>query len=137
VSYKIDKIAYTSQYDVYQMYASYIVPLTITGTIANTKTRYFGAGFTFSGGTVRGEAVARNASTGLRTPFAAGPRLAFSTGLEVYQRKEFEIAYTRVVYPSPDTFQVYFYIYNNNGHTITLIDQEVDILIDFYFAPID
>lgn len=137
MSYKLDKIAYTSQFNVYQMYESWVVPLQISGTVAAGTTKYYGAGFNFTGSPARGNVSIQRHDTGLRAPFNAGERLSRSSPTYIiFQTSGSEIIRTETTYPTATTFQVILYIDNNTGSPINLISQQVDIIIDFYIPPV-
>lgn len=137
--YKLDKTYFSSEFGTYQFYESWVVPLAITGTIANTKTNQYQANFTFTNDNARGRVSIENAATGYKTPFGIGNRLARNSGagLIVYQATSTEVVTTDVHYESGgDQLTINFNITNLTGGTITLVDQTLNIHLDFYDAPV-
>jgi hypothetical protein len=137
-NFHVDKTAFTSQTDTYQIFDYYIVPILVSGTVATGTTKYYAAQFTFIGGQLRANTMIRRADTGLRALFNAGTRISdLAPTYEIFQFADFETVSCQTRFISSDVFQVALLIQNDTGSPITLVNQEIDILIEFYFAPID
>lgn len=136
--YKLDKISYSSLTNVYQVYDSWVAPIAISGTIAAGHINYYVVGFNFTDDAARGNVSIQNHTTKLRTPYNRGTRLAtLLPDYSVYEYAASEIVRTEVRYPNPRLMQIILYIDNSlSGSTLNLITQQLDIIVDFYIAPV-
>lgn len=134
---RLDKVAYTSLHDTYLMFSSYTCPFVITGTLNAGKMNRYQAIFNVPNQKARGRTSIIRHDTGLRSPFNASYRIAnYSPDYEIYRFAGAEIAFTNTFYTDATTFIVEFRLVNNTASPITLIDQQLDVVIDFYNAPV-
>lgn len=136
--YKIDKTYFSSQFGSYQIYETWKVPLIISGSIANGHANQYQTNFTFTNDKARARVSIERADTGLKTTMTAGSRLARnSPNYIIYQSASTEIVQTDVHYQSGGTvLTINFSIVNNTGASISLVAQQLNIIVDFYDAPL-
>jgi hypothetical protein len=138
LSYKADKTYFSNQFGAYQTYESWVVPISISGTITNTHANRYQIVFNFPSDNPRCRASIQRHDTGLRAPFSIGTRLAnFSPTYQIYRFTSSETVITDTHYENGgETLVLNLIIQNFTGGTITLVTQQLDVILDFYDAPL-
>lgn len=135
--YKIDKTSFSNQFGAYQVYESWKVPVMISGTIPDGFYNQYQAVFVFDVDRARGRVSIQNPSTLLKTAFNTGPKLAtLLPGLTVYTYASTETVQTSTSYNAAGNLFINLYIFNETGGILNLVTQQVDILVEFYDAPV-
>lgn len=135
--YKIDSTSFSSQFGAFQVYETWKIPVAISGSIPDGFYNQYQASFAFDQDTARGRVSIQRPDTLLKTVFNAGVRLpTVLPGLTVYQYASSETVQTSTTYNASGTLFVNLYIFNQTGGSINLITQQLDILVEFYDAPV-
>jgi len=137
MTYKIEKTSFTTQTGTYQVYETWEIPISISGSMANGTTRAYVAGFTFTEDNAKARFYLRN-SDGLKAPMTTGVRIAtYSPTYEIYDFASTEVCETDVYYDNSGA-EVYgaIYLINNTGGTVNLVTQEITMIAEFYDGPV-
>lgn len=138
LTYKLDKTKFSSQFGTYQVFQTWEVPVSISGSIPNLYYNLYQARFTFPNDNAKGRCFIQKSNGSLKAALDVGYRLQnYSPTYEIYDFTSSETFQTGVHYEdSGETLVVSLAIVNQTGGSISLVTQTLDIIVELYDSPV-
>lgn len=135
--FRIDDTYFTTKDFRYDSFGKQKVTLQVSGTLSNNTKKVFRHTVTFTDSRVQARCFVQDPNTGLLAPFTPGQVFPFYTGYEIYEYGGTEDVFVDQHFEQDGAlFVITVSIFNTSGGNITLIDQDIDVFIEFYEAPV-